>query len=228
VVRDRHGAVLEYQGVGFDITDRRRAEEMFRESMQTARGVAAQARAAADRERRAADEAREVAEFNRRLALEVDHRVRNNLAGLLSLVGAMREKSKDVRSFAGSIEGRLLAMTHVHEVLAETDWRAVDLESDWPELGVFDAVLMFNYLDRKTMSRIVDLVAPGGVLMMETFLTTQRAFGWGPSNEDHLLRMGEIRTLALPLEVVHGREVIEPVDTERWRAVAGVVAERKR
>jgi hypothetical protein len=104
----------------------------------------------------------------------------------------------------------------------------VDLESDWPELGVFDAVLMFNYLDRKTMSRIVDLVAPGGILMMETYLTTQRAFGWGPSSEDHLLRMGEIRTLAQPLEVVHGREVIEPVDTERWRAVAGVVAERKR
>lgn len=110
----------------------------------------------------------------------------------------------------------------------EIDWRAVDLESDWPELGVFDAVLMFNYLDRKTMSRIVELVAPGGVLMMETFLTTQRAFGWGPSSDDHLLRMGEIRTLAQPLEVVHGREVIEPVDTERWRAVAGVVAERKR
>jgi hypothetical protein len=78
------------------------------------------------------------------------------------------------------------------------------------------------------MPRVREVLAPGGILIMETFLTTQRAFGWGPSSEDHLLKLGEIRTLVAPLEIVHGREVVEPVDTERWRAVAGVVAERKR
>jgi 2-polyprenyl-3-methyl-5-hydroxy-6-metoxy-1,4-benzoquinol methylase len=110
----------------------------------------------------------------------------------------------------------------------DIDWRAVDLEAEWPDLGVFDTVLMFNYLDRKSMPRVREVLAPGGILIMETFLTTQRAFGWGPSSEDHLLKLGEIRTLVAPLEIVHGREVVEPVDTERWRAVAGVVAERKR
>jgi two-component sensor histidine kinase len=74
-----------------------------------------------------AERARDAAEFNRRLVLEVDHRVRNNLAGLLSLVSAMRDKARDVPSFASAIEGRLMAMVHVHQLLADTGWRAVDL-----------------------------------------------------------------------------------------------------
>jgi 2-polyprenyl-3-methyl-5-hydroxy-6-metoxy-1,4-benzoquinol methylase len=109
----------------------------------------------------------------------------------------------------------------------DIDFRAVDLESPWPDLGAFDAVLVFNYLDRVRMPKILECVAPGGVLMMETFLTVQRTFGWGPTDDDHLLLPGELNQLVKPLEIVHGREVLEPVDTDRWRAVAGIVAERR-
>jgi two-component sensor histidine kinase len=83
----------------------------------------------AEQARDAAERARDAAEFNRRLVLEVDHRVRNNLAGLLSLVSAMRGDARDVASFAGAIEGRLMAMVHVHQLLADTGWRAVDLRT---------------------------------------------------------------------------------------------------
>jgi SAM-dependent methyltransferase len=112
-----------------------------------------------------------------------------------------------------------------HNLVA--DWRVVDLEGPWPDLGRFDAVLVFNYLDRARMPEVRDLVAPGGLLMMESFLTGQRELGWGPSSEDHLLRPGELARLAAPLKVVHGREVLEPIDAERWRAVASVVACRE-
>jgi 2-polyprenyl-3-methyl-5-hydroxy-6-metoxy-1,4-benzoquinol methylase len=104
------------------------------------------------------------------------------------------------------------------------DWRQMDLEGTWPELGLFDAVMVFNYLDRASMPRIIGLVAPGGRLMMETFLEAQRAAGWGPTSENHLLLPGELARLVLPLTVEHGREVYEPVDAERWRAVASVIA----
>jgi SAM-dependent methyltransferase len=107
------------------------------------------------------------------------------------------------------------------------DWRVVDLEGPWPDLGRFDAVLVFNYLDRARMPEVRDLVSPGGLLMMESFLTGQRELGWGPTSEDHLLRPGELARLAAPLKVVHGREVLEPIDAERWRAVASVVACRE-
>ena len=107
------------------------------------------------------------------------------------------------------------------------DWHMVDLEQEWPGLGQFDVVLVFNYLDRSRWSHFVESVAPGGVLIAETFLTAQKDLGWGPSSDDHLLHPGELSRLVAPLEIIHGREVLEPVDSERWRAVASVVAERR-
>jgi cyclopropane fatty-acyl-phospholipid synthase-like methyltransferase len=108
----------------------------------------------------------------------------------------------------------------------DIDWRIVDLEGPWPDFGRFDAVLVFNYLDRARMRDILELVAPGGLLFMETFLEMQRELGWGPESDAHLLRPGELPALVEPLEVVFGREVLEATDAERWRAVASVVAKK--
>ena len=106
------------------------------------------------------------------------------------------------------------------------DWRSVDLEGEWPELGVFEVVLVFNYLDRARMPHLLDLVAPKGLLLMETYLEWQRPLGWGPTSDNHLLRPGELARLVAPLDIVHGREVFEPVEANKVRAVASVVAER--
>jgi len=108
------------------------------------------------------------------------------------------------------------------------DWHEADLERAWPAWGVFDAVLLFNYLDRPRMPRVLDLVAPGGILLMETFRTAQRAEGWGPARDEHLLLPGELRRLIAPLEVLHGREAIEPTADGRWRHVASICAARAR
>ncbi|MGH7525540.1 MAG: class I SAM-dependent methyltransferase [Gemmatimonadales bacterium] len=125
-------------------------------------------------------------------------------------------------------ETRLATARELAEAQGLTvEWRIVDLEGPWPELGDFDAVLLFNYLDRARMPRLVELIAPGGLLLMETFLTAQRRLGWGPTSDDHLLRPGELPRLVVPLTVIHGREVLEAIDVERWRAVASVVAVRK-
>ena len=104
-------------------------------------------------------------------------------------------------------------------------WMELNLEGEWPELGVFDAVLVFNYLDRANMPRILQLVAPGGLLIMETFLDSQREAGWGPTSNAHLLRPGEVARLVAPLTIVHGREALETVDAEHWRAIASVLAQ---
>jgi PAS domain S-box-containing protein len=70
---------------------------------------------------------REVAERNLRLVREVEHRVRNNLAGLLALVSLLEENASDVPGFAAALRGRLTAMTHVHQMLSEAGWQAVNL-----------------------------------------------------------------------------------------------------
>lgn len=108
------------------------------------------------------------------------------------------------------------------------EWLEMDLEGPWLDLGSFDAVLVFNYLDRVSMPKILGLVARGGLLMMETFLEPQREAGWGPTSERHLLKPGELARLVAPLTVVHGREVFETVDADRWRAVASVIAVRSK
>ncbi len=106
------------------------------------------------------------------------------------------------------------------------DWRELDLDANWPDFGRFDAVLVFNYLDRERMTAIIELVAQGGFILYETFLETQKEYGWGPTNDRHLLKSGELTTIVRPLLVVHGREVIEPVDNARWVALASVLAQR--
>jgi 2-polyprenyl-3-methyl-5-hydroxy-6-metoxy-1,4-benzoquinol methylase len=108
------------------------------------------------------------------------------------------------------------------------EWIEADLERTWPELGQFDAVLVFNYLDRARMDRVVAAVGSGGVLMLETFLEIQRQLGWGPKSDAHLLRFGEITGLVAPLEVIHAREAFEPADEAQWAALGSVLAHRRK
>lgn len=107
------------------------------------------------------------------------------------------------------------------------DFRCVDLTGSWPEFGAFDVVMLFNYLDRDRMPDIRELIAPRGFLFMETYLEWQKALGWGPSKPAHLLNPGELARLAAPLETIHGREVFEPVESNKVRAVASIVAQRR-
>ncbi len=81
---------------------------------------------------------------------------------------------------------------------------AADLETGgpFPLAGRrFGGVIVTNYLWRPILGDIVALVAPGGVLIYETFAEGNARFG-RPRNPDHLLRAGEL------LEAVRGRLVV--------------------
>jgi SAM-dependent methyltransferase len=74
-----------------------------------------------------------------------------------------------------------------------------DLEgSSWPladRSGLFDAVVVTNYLYRPYLDLLPDLLAEGGVLIYETFAHGNAAFG-KPSNPDFLLQTGELLDFA--------------------------------
>jgi 2-polyprenyl-3-methyl-5-hydroxy-6-metoxy-1,4-benzoquinol methylase len=124
-------------------------------------------------------------------------------------------------------EAKLETAREAAERLAVTaDFRSVDLTGEWPDLGVFDVVLMFDYLDRARIDAVKALVRPGGVLLMETFLDWQKALGWGPTRAEHLLEPGEIVRLLAPFEWLHGREVFEAVEGNKTRAIASIAAQR--
>lgn len=76
----------------------------------------------------------------------------------------------------------------------------VDLESgreaSWPFAPQrFTGIVATNYLHRPLFSRILDSLAPGRVLIYETFGDGNAHFG-KPSNPDFLLRPGELLELA--------------------------------
>jgi SAM-dependent methyltransferase len=78
-----------------------------------------------------------------------------------------------------------------------------DLEAaPWPLPGrKFDAVIVTNYLWRDLLPRIVDSLAPGGVLIYETFALGQQHIG-KPSNPAFLLRPDELLSATQGLRVV--------------------------
>jgi SAM-dependent methyltransferase len=99
----------------------------------------------------------------------------------------------------------------------------LDLESGAPSLGSrrYGAVIVFNYLHRPLMPAIVEAVAPGGVLIYQTFTAGQAARG-KPQNPAFLLEDGELPTLVTPLEVLRSRE-----GDFDGSLVASIVAQRR-
>lgn len=101
---------------------------------------------------------------------------------------------------------------------------AADLEAaPWPVPGRrFDVVVVTNYLHRPLLPTLVDVVAPGGVLVYETFAVGQERYG-RPTNPDWLLVSGEL------LEVVRGELRVvayEDVTTDRPARVQRIAAVR--
>ena len=75
--------------------------------------------------------------------------------------------------------------------------RLLDLEGEeWPLAGqVFDGIVVTNYLWRPRLPDVLALLAPGGVLIYETFMVGNAAYG-KPTNPAFLLQAGELRQLA--------------------------------
>jgi SAM-dependent methyltransferase len=78
-----------------------------------------------------------------------------------------------------------------------------DIENGpWPFTGrTFDGVVVTNYLWRPLLRAIVQSVAPGGVLIYETFAAGNETVG-KPSRPDFLLQPGELLRACQELRVV--------------------------
>ena len=78
-----------------------------------------------------------------------------------------------------------------------------DIENGpWPFEGEqFDAVVVTNYLWRPLMIRLLGSVAPGGVLIYETFAAGNESVG-KPSRPDFLLQPGELLRVCEHMSVV--------------------------
>lgn len=106
VERDEAGRPLRAAGTHRDIDEQKRG-----------------ALALAESERRA----RHHAERADVLLNELDHRVRNNLASLLSLLSMYSEGETDARRLADTIAGKLIVMKKVHELIVDRNAMPISL-----------------------------------------------------------------------------------------------------
>lgn len=86
----------------------------------------------------------------------------------------------------------------------------------------FDGLVVTNYLHRPLLPDLVAAVAPGGLLIYETFARGNERFG-KPSNPDFLLKPGELLTaVGARLRVLAYEDLI--VETPRKAAVQRICA----
>jgi len=98
----------------------------------------------------------------------------------------------------------------------------------WPLPGrSFDAIVVTNYLWRAVAPSLYASLAPGGVLLWETFTLGQQEIG-RPRNPDFLLQPGELLRLAAGLRVVAFEDGVEHNQEGRIsRFVQRIVAVRE-
>ena len=90
---------------------------------------------------------------------------------------------------------KVVAVDRQAQIIPGARFVQADLENGnpWPLPGErFEGVVVTNYLNRPLFPRLIESLAPGGVLLYETFMLGNERFG-RPSNPEFLLRPGELR-----------------------------------
>jgi two-component sensor histidine kinase len=63
------------------------------------------------------------------LSRELNHRVKNTLANVLSIIALTRRRTSDLDEFADSVEGRIRSLSATHDLLTGTDWGTTPIKS---------------------------------------------------------------------------------------------------
>ncbi|KPL68702.1 histidine kinase [Erythrobacter sp. SG61-1L] len=63
------------------------------------------------------------------LTRELNHRVKNTLANVLSIVALTRRRATDLDEFAEGLEGRIRALSATHDLLTQSEWGATPIGS---------------------------------------------------------------------------------------------------
>jgi hypothetical protein len=88
----------------------------------------------------------------------------------------------------------------------------------------YDGIVVTNYLHRPLFPVLAEALAPGGVVIYETFAVGNERLG-RPSNPDFLLRIGELLEVFAALTVIAFEQgevaVPRPAVIQRIAAIAG-------
>ncbi|WP_340587330.1 CHASE domain-containing protein [Erythrobacter alti] len=71
----------------------------------------------------------EQASIRNSLTRELNHRVKNTLANVLSIIALTRRRADKVEDFANSLDGRIRALSATHDLLTQSDWGSTPVEA---------------------------------------------------------------------------------------------------
>jgi PAS domain S-box-containing protein len=74
-------------------------------------------------------ERREYENRNELLLFELQHRVKNTLATILSIINMSKKGQNVVEEYSLSLQDRLISMAETHNVISKSDWKKVDIRS---------------------------------------------------------------------------------------------------
>lgn len=95
-----------------------------------------------------------------------------------------------------------------------------DLTTSPLPVAFFDVVVVTRYLQRDLFPALADTLAPGGVLLYETFTEEQLRYDRGPRCRDYLLRPRELESACPQLDTLFYEEVDAPEAVARLAARA--------
>lgn len=159
----------------------------------------------------------EQASIRNSLTRELNHRVKNTLANVLSIIALTRRRATDIEDFADGLDGRIRALSATHDLLTQSDWGTT------PVRAVIDAELL-PYAHGS--DHVVDLSGP------DVELAPNDALSLGLAMHELATNASKYGALSQPggKVTVHWESVSESLVRVEWLERGGppVKVERKR
>lgn len=97
------------------------------------------------------------------LVRELNHRVKNTLANVLSILALTRGRATDLASFAESLDGRIRALSATHDLLTQSEWGSTSIRA------LIEAEMAPYVLDQRGYVALAGdeiMLAPGDALSL--------------------------------------------------------------
>lgn len=133
------------------------------------------------------------------LMLELDHRVKNNLAAILALAEQTLHTSSTLEQFGESFTGRLRAMSRMHELLARSRWQDVNLH---------------DMIRRSLEAYVIGPVPPITLEGQAVLLPSKLATGLSLVLHELATNAAKYGSLSIPTGHVHVRWSVEQTGSE--------------
>ena len=91
----------------------------------------------------------------------------------------------------------------------------------------YSLIVNVRYLSRRLFPYIREGLAPGGLLIFQSYLETDHPDAASPSCRDYLLRKNELLHAFLPLHIVYYREAEDPSRDDRYLQASLVAVNEK-